>query len=129
MSWRVEMDPTDIGPVEEAYALIAEAAGLDVSQHRLIAALHGPGYFATRRFDRPASGERLHMVSLSGAIEAPAHLPSSYDTFPRTTRAITVVPRTWSRCRSPCHQARHWPKGGIDDHRGTRVAVVDWPDF
>jgi len=89
MSWRVEMDPTDIGPVEEAYALIAEAAGLDVSQHRLIAALHGPGYFATRRFDRPASGERLHMVSLSGAIEALAHLPSSYDTFPRTTRAIT----------------------------------------
>ena len=49
----------------------------------------GPGYFATRRFDRPAPGKRLHMVSLSGAVEAPWRTPASYDLFLRATQAIT----------------------------------------
>jgi serine/threonine-protein kinase HipA len=82
-------DPIDIGPIEAAYAAMALAAGLNLSAHRLIPANAGPGYFATRRFDRPAPGLRLHMVSLSGAIEARASLPSSYDTFLRATHAIT----------------------------------------
>lgn len=82
-------DPSDIGPIEEAYALMAEAAGLKISEHKLIPSKKGPGYFATRRFDRPAPGKRLHMVSLSGAIESPPDTPSSYDTFLRATRAIT----------------------------------------
>lgn len=82
-------DPPDIGPIEEAYALMAEAAGLEVNRHKLIPSKGGPGYFATQRFDRPAPGKRLHMVSLSGAIESPSDTPSSYDTFLRATRAIT----------------------------------------
>jgi serine/threonine-protein kinase HipA len=83
-------DPADIGPIEEAYARMAEAAGLRLSEHRLIPARAGPGYFATRRFDRPEGGGRVHMVSLAGAIEAPSTLPStSYDMFLRATQAIT----------------------------------------
>jgi serine/threonine-protein kinase HipA len=82
-------DPIDIGPIEEAYASMAEAAGLVLSAHRLIPAKQGPGYFATRRFDRPAPGARLHMVSLAGAIEQPPQIPSSYDMLLRATRAIT----------------------------------------
>jgi serine/threonine-protein kinase HipA len=83
-------DPKDIGPIEEAYATMAEAAGLEMSPHRLIAARDGPGYFATRRFDRPDGGGRLHMLSLAGAIEASPHVPStSYDMFLRATLAIT----------------------------------------
>jgi serine/threonine-protein kinase HipA len=83
-------DPDDIGPIEEAYAQMAEAAGLVMSEHRLIPARQGPGYYATRRFDRTDGGGRLHMVSLAGAVEAPPE-PGivSYDTFLRATQAIT----------------------------------------
>ena len=90
VKFRAPNDPPDIGPIEEAYAQMAEAAGVAMSAHRLIPANTGHGYFATRRFDRPDGGGRLHMVSLAGAIEASPLVPStSYDTFLRATSAIT----------------------------------------
>lgn len=89
VKFRAPTDLPDIGPIEEAYAVMADAAGLSMSEHRLIAAKKGPGYFATRRFDRLEDGKRLHMVSLAGAIEAPSDGPSSYDLFLRATLAIT----------------------------------------
>ena len=82
-------DPPDIGPIEAAYAAMALAAGLDMAPYRLLPSNTGPGYFATRRFDRPAPGKRLHMVSLSGAVEVPWRTPASYDLFLRATQAIT----------------------------------------
>jgi serine/threonine-protein kinase HipA len=83
-------DPTDIGPLEEAYARMARAAGIDMAETRLIPAASGLRHFATRRFDRPALGKRLHMVSLGGALEASPHLPSvDYDGFLKATLAIT----------------------------------------
>ena len=90
VKFRAPNDPDDIGPIEEAYALMAQAGGLVMSEHRLIPARQGPGYFATRRFDRADGGGRLHMVSLAGAVEAPAE-PGivSYDAFLRATQAIT----------------------------------------
>ncbi len=90
VKFRAPNDPDDIGPIEEAYADMAEAAGLVMSEHRLIPARQGPGYFATRRFDRVDGGGRLHMVSLAGAVEAPGE-PGivSYDTLLRATQAIT----------------------------------------
>jgi serine/threonine-protein kinase HipA len=90
VKFRAPNDPADIGPIEEAYANMAAAAGLVISEHRLIPARAGPGYFATRRFDRTHGGGRLHMVSLAGAVEAPSE-PAivSYDTFLRATQAIT----------------------------------------
>lgn len=92
-SWIVKFaatnDPPDIGPIEAAYAAMAAAAGLEMAPYRLLPSKTGPGYFATRRFDRPHPGSRLHMVSLSGAVEAPWRLPSSYDLFLRATLTIT----------------------------------------
>lgn len=82
-------DPPDIGPIEAAYAAMAVAAGLAMAAYRLLPSKTGPGYFATRRFDRPEPGRRLHMVSLSGAVEAPWRTPASYDLFLRATLAIT----------------------------------------
>ncbi|KPF93418.1 phosphatidylinositol kinase [Novosphingobium sp. AAP83] len=83
-------DPADIGPLEEAYARMARAAQIDMAETRLIPSATGPGHFATRRFDRPAPGKRLHMVSLGGALEASPHMPSvDYDGFLKATLAIT----------------------------------------
>lgn len=82
-------DPPDIGSIEAAYAAMAMAAGLDMAPYRLLPSKTGPGYFATRRFDRPGPGQRLHMVSLSGAVEATWRAPASYDLFLRATQAIT----------------------------------------
>lgn len=90
MKFRALVDPVDIGPVEQAYAAMARATGITMAESRLLPASDGPGYFATRRFDRPTPGQRLHMVSLAGAIEAPPHAPSlDYDGFLRSTMAIT----------------------------------------
>lgn len=83
-------DPVDIGPLEEAYARMARAAQIDMAETKLIPSATGPGHFATRRFDRPAPGKRVHMVSLGGALEASPHMPSvDYDGFLRATLAIT----------------------------------------
>ncbi|MGE5502712.1 MAG: HipA N-terminal domain-containing protein, partial [Ignavibacteriales bacterium] len=45
VKFRSPADPIDIGPIEEAYAAMAEAAGLTLSGHRLFPAREGPGYF------------------------------------------------------------------------------------
>lgn len=90
VKFRALTDPVDIGPVEEAYARMARAAGITMAPSRVLPAKDGPGYFATRRFDRPEPGRRLHMVSLSGAVEAPSHMPSiDYDGFLRVVHGIT----------------------------------------
>jgi len=90
VKFRALTDSVDIGPVEEAYARMARAAGIIMAPSRLLPAKDGPGYFATQRFDRPKPGRRLHMVSLAGAVEAPSHMPSiDYDGFLRAVHGIT----------------------------------------
>jgi serine/threonine-protein kinase HipA len=83
-------DPVDIGPIEEVYLQMARACGLNVMPSRLIASSQGPGWFATKRFDRTQGGGRIHMVSLCGALEAPSGITAiGYDTFLRATMAIS----------------------------------------
>jgi len=89
VKFRAQNDLPDIGPVEAAYAAMAMAAGLEMAPYKLLPSKTGPDYFATRRFDRPEPGRRLHMVSLSGAVEAPWRVPASYDLLLRATMAIT----------------------------------------
>lgn len=62
-------DPKGYGAIEYAYHLMARAAGVTMSECRLLEE-NGRRHFMTRRFDRRAGGEKLHMQSL-GAL---AHL-------------------------------------------------------
>ena len=59
-------DPQGYGAIEYAYYLMARAAGIHMSECRLLEE-GGRRHFMTRRFDRPAGGGKLHLQSL-GAL-------------------------------------------------------------
>ena len=56
-------DPKGYGAIEYAYHLMAQAAGIGMSECRLLEE-NGRRHFMTRRFDRLVGGEKLHMQSL-----------------------------------------------------------------
>ncbi|MCE9616445.1 MAG: HipA domain-containing protein [Lentisphaerae bacterium] len=59
-------DPKGYGAIEYAYHLMAKAAGITMSECRLLEE-NGRRHFMTKRFDRLAGGAKLHMQSL-GAL-------------------------------------------------------------
>jgi serine/threonine-protein kinase HipA len=56
-------DSKGYGVIEYAYYLMAKAAGITMTECRLLEE-NGRRHFMTRRFDRLAGGEKLHMQSL-----------------------------------------------------------------
>jgi len=60
-------DPQGWGAVEYAYWRMARAAGVEMTESRLLEE-NGRRHFMTRRFDRPDDGDKLHMQTL-GALE------------------------------------------------------------
>ncbi len=56
-------DPKGYGVIEYAYYLMARECDIDISECRLFKE-NGRSHFMTRRFDRLATGEKLHMQSL-----------------------------------------------------------------
>ncbi|QQR58844.1 MAG: type II toxin-antitoxin system HipA family toxin [Candidatus Melainabacteria bacterium] len=58
-------DPQGYGIVEYAYNLMAVAAGIEMTECRLLKE-NGRNHFVTRRFDRLNDGSKLHMQSLCG---------------------------------------------------------------
>lgn len=82
-------DPSDIGAEEQAYALMARAAGIDMAETRLFNTRKGNRLFATRRFDRASSG-RLHMHTASGLLNASHREPSvTYKMLHKLTLLMT----------------------------------------
>lgn len=57
-------EPGGYGRIEYAYYLMAKAAGINITESRLLEE-NGRAHFMTRRFDR-AGSEKLHMQSLCG---------------------------------------------------------------
>jgi serine/threonine-protein kinase HipA len=56
-------DPKGYGAIEYAYSLMAKAAGVTMSECRLLEE-NGRRHFMAKRFDRLEGGEKLHMQSL-----------------------------------------------------------------
>lgn len=82
-------DGLDAGPLEYAYAEMAASAGAEVPERRLIKTRHGR-FFAVRRFDRPAPGQRLHLHSAAGLLHADFRAPGEeYQVLFRVTEALT----------------------------------------
>ena len=58
-------DPKHYGQIEYVYYLMARAAGINMSECRLLEE-NGRAHFITRRFDRQDGNEKVHMQTLCG---------------------------------------------------------------
>jgi len=70
-------DPQGYGVIEYAYSLMAQAAGLTMTECRLLEE-HGRRHFMTRRFDRDEAGRKLHMSSLGALAHFDYNQPGAY---------------------------------------------------
>ncbi len=70
-------DPKGYGLIEYAYAKMASDAGINMSECRIFAE-NGRHHFMTRRFDRLAGGEKLHMQSLCALAHYDYNLAGAY---------------------------------------------------
>lgn len=83
-------DPADSGPLEVAYAEMAREAGVTIMPVKLLPAKRGPGYFATKRFDRGPAGARVHAATLAGLLDVDWSVPSiDYEGLMRSVRFFT----------------------------------------
>lgn len=70
-------DPQGFGAIEYAYALMAQAAGITISECRLLEE-NGRRHFMTRRFDRTPDGHKLHMQTLGALLHGDYNQPGAY---------------------------------------------------
>lgn len=70
-------DPKGYGVIEYAYYLMARECGIDISECRLFQE-NGRAHFMTRRFDRLATGEKLHMQSLCAMAHYDFNMAGAY---------------------------------------------------
>ena len=68
--------PRGYGRIEYAYYRMAQAAGIQMSECRLLEE-NGRAHFMTRRFDR-VDGRKLHLQSLCGLAHYDFNLPGAY---------------------------------------------------
>jgi serine/threonine-protein kinase HipA len=70
-------DPEGWGAVEYAYWKMATAAGITMTECRLLEE-HGRRHFMTRRFDRPGDGGKLHMQTVGALEHSSYNEPGTY---------------------------------------------------
>lgn len=70
-------DKKGYGAIEYAYHLMAKAAGISMTECRLLPD-NDRRHFMTRRFDRTASGEKLHMQSLGALQHLDFNVPGAH---------------------------------------------------
>jgi serine/threonine-protein kinase HipA len=89
IKFRSSSDPKDIGCIEYAYHLMAQASGLDVPEARLFKSKKCDGYFGVKRFDRQKS-ECKHMHSIAGLLHADHRIPTlDYEILLKATLHLT----------------------------------------
>lgn len=81
-------DAPDTGAIEEAYAQMAQAAGIVIPEHRLFEVPEGR-FFGVKRFDRSA-GRRIHCHSLANLVGADFRVPClDYIDIHKVVRLLT----------------------------------------
>jgi serine/threonine-protein kinase HipA len=86
---KFEMEPVlQDGRIEAAYAAMAQRAGIDIAETRLLEH-DGVAHFASRRFDRDAKQQRLHLHSYSGLTHTPLRDGLEYGDLIAVARSLT----------------------------------------
>jgi serine/threonine-protein kinase HipA len=86
-------DPSDVGPIEAAYAEMARAAGITFPRTHLFPTRDGRRYFGVERFDRdPAHpSRRIHVHTFAGLLHHDYRLPGQdYTDLLKLTRILTT---------------------------------------
>ncbi|TVQ28944.1 MAG: type II toxin-antitoxin system HipA family toxin [Wenzhouxiangella sp.] len=94
-------DPQGFGRIEYAYHLMARAAGIEMEECRL----HeegGRAHFMSRRFDRTAGGDKLHMQSLGALMHYDFNIAGAY----AYEQALQTIRRLGLRMRDIEQQIR-----------------------
>jgi len=90
------------GRIEYAHALMAKAAGIDMSPCRLLEE-GGRAHFMTQRFDRKGN-DKLHTQSLCALMHLDFNIPYAhgYDQYMRTVLSLKLgadaIEQAWARC-------------------------------
>ena len=81
-------DPQGYGLIEHAYHLMAGAAGIEMTECRILSE-NGRHHFMTRRFDRTDAGKKIHMQSLGALAHYDFNQPGAYS----YEQALRVIDR------------------------------------
>ena len=82
-------NPKGIGNVEYAYYKMAKACGIEMTECRLLS--EGDNHhFMTRRFDRSANGEKIHMQTVAGLAHLDRDQRHSYEELFAVVRKMNL---------------------------------------
>lgn len=86
-------DPVGYGLIEFAYSIMAQAAGVNMMECRILEE-QGRRHFMTRRFDRTPDGKKIHMQTLGAMAHADFNAAGqfSYEQAILTMRALQLPP-------------------------------------
>jgi serine/threonine-protein kinase HipA len=117
-------DPKGYTVIEYAYALMAAAAGIEMSECRLMEE-GGRRHFMTRRFDRQSDGGKLHMQSLAALAHFDFNSAGAYS----YEQAFDVIKRLGLPMRSREEQFRRMTFNVVarnqDDHVKNIAFLMD----
>lgn len=89
VKFAARQDARDAGPLEQAYALMATAAGIEIPPTRLFETAQGDRFFGVKRFDRDGR-RRVHVHTFGNLIHANFRIPSSdYGDLLKVTSILT----------------------------------------
>jgi serine/threonine-protein kinase HipA len=89
VKFAAKTDAADAGPVEYAYAHLAEATGVDMPPTRIFETSEGDRFFGIKRFDRQGN-RRLRVHTFGNLIQANFRIPSTdYGDLLKATSILT----------------------------------------
>jgi serine/threonine-protein kinase HipA len=112
------------GRIEYAYSLMARAAGIEMSDTRLLEE-GGRAHFMTRRFDRPGGARRLHVQTLCALSILDYNLRGTHD-YAQLFQAIDALGLDdGARTQAFRRLVFNWMAANCDDHTKNHAFVMD----